>query len=566
MALSQFYNRTSNAVLAALDAFKLAYSSPGAAGQATKGFTNQSTYYDLLWNYYNNRVFDMAETSWQQYRTRYKLYRNTRSIKNPVKRIVNFYAGQVYPGALSEDGSELPEGVALAIPFSKDTPKNLKRAVSQIWQWSNWQSNKAVYVRWCAALGDVMTEVVDDTARGKIYYEHVWPGFVVDLDLDPTGNVLAYTLEYKAKSSNGEIYTFTKVINKYEFAWYRNGYAFDYTGNGALQPNPYGFVPAAWTKHNDIGGVHGQCAFDGSLSKINELNSLASHLLDYAGKYAASPIGITSAASLKTILSDPSNPTSGQANPKRGNTDDFTDPSGDRENQLILRLPQGSDVKPLMNALNIADAIDLMESLETEIANDNPEVTFYERMRDMSQATGPAIDRLSGDVKSRLFEAVGQYDQQSIKLFQMATAIAGMRLAEGQDGWANPTDQQKKFRSFNLESYERGKLDMAIMPRPLIDLSKLERSQERQAKWQAIKIEVDAGIPLEYILTKEEGFTEIDMAEIAALKQEKLAEQQKIFQQQAEANPAQQFATQQKPAQLPPPGQASQSSDNEGSK
>jgi hypothetical protein len=63
------------------------------------------------------------------------------------------------------------------------------------------------------------------------------------------------------------------------------------------------------------------------------------------------------------------------------------------------------------------------------------------------------------------------YDTQSIKLFQMAAAIGGFRFKENREGWRLRTEAQARFAPFDLDSYARGDLNMAIMPRPLIPMT-----------------------------------------------------------------------------------------------
>src|SRR5713226_6798258 len=81
-------------------------------------YLNQYGMYSLLWAYYNGAMFEkvvgsfngvfntwnLTANSWAQYKMNYNLYRNIRLIYNPTRRLVDFYAGQVYPGVLSEDG------------------------------------------------------------------------------------------------------------------------------------------------------------------------------------------------------------------------------------------------------------------------------------------------------------------------------------------------------------------------------------------------------------------------------------------------------------------------------
>lgn len=498
--------------------------------------------YMLLWAYYNGSMFDKAARlinswgmtgwtyrSWDRYKANYNLYRNIRLVYNPTRRLVDFYAGTIYPGVLSEDGDDLPDGVSLAIPFSEDTTPELKDAVAQFWTWSNWQAKKSVEVRYGAALGSVLVEVVDDFEKGYVCAEIVWPGFIWDLVLDPSGNVESYTIQYSARDDEG-FYLYKKEVDINSFRYFRNDEPYDY-GQGAEVPNLYGFVPAVWIKHLDVGSDHGSPVIAGSMAKIDELNSLVSHVHDQVHKVIGAPMIMWSAGSIANLF----------GTTKRGPTNEFTEPTTDQESILMLKGPPDGRVDQLAGNLALGDTLPVIQQLIAEIEQDNPELTFYNQLREMSQVTGPAAARLVGDVAGRVTEAQAIYDQFNIRLFQMAVAIGGYRANSG--AWGPLNDQQKKFLPFNLDSYQRGDLEMAIMPRPLLTATKQEKSQESLAMWTGVKMAVDAGTPLKLVLAQE-GWTDEELQELdKAQKVEDDAAQQKFEQQQkvmAQNQPAQQ--------------------------
>src|SRR6266702_3479196 len=231
-------------------------------------YLNQQAMYNLLWSYYNGSMFERivgAANAWNW----------------------NFYAGQVYPGVLSVDGKKLPDGVSLVVPFSEDTPQELKAAIAQFWQSSNWQARKAVQVRYGAALGNVLIEVVDDVEHGCVSADIIWPGFVVDLECDNAGNVKRYVLQYQAQDETGG-YLYRKEVDHEAFRYFRDEEPYDY-GSGKVVENPYGFVPAVWIKHIDVGGRFGSPAMSGSFGKIDELNNLASQVHDHIHKSVGAP-------------------------------------------------------------------------------------------------------------------------------------------------------------------------------------------------------------------------------------------------------------------------------------
>jgi hypothetical protein len=490
-------------------------------------YFNQYGMYTLLWAYYNGAMFERIasvfngnlNTSWQIsangwaiYKQNYNLYRNIRLIYNPTRRLVDFYAGQVYPGVLSEDGHSLPDGVALAVPFSDDTPAPLKKAIAQFWQWSNWQSRKSIQVRYGAALGSVLIELIDDIESGQISADIVWPGFVSHIQLDPAGNVKAYALEYQARDEVAA-YIYRKEVDANEFRYYKDGSPFNYGDGGSVVPNPYGFVPAVWIKHTDIGGIHGSPAIAGSLGKIDELNNLASHVHDQIHKVIGAPLLIATNSSVTNLYNTQ----------KRGATTDLPQPSGDQESILMLKADPQTHIESLAGNLNLADAVQYMNMLLSELEQDHPELTFYKELRAMSQVTGPAASRLVGDVQSRFAEASAAYDQGNIKLFQMAVAIAGFRANSG--AWGPLNSQQQKFTPFNLDSYHKGDLDMAIMPRPLLVPTRYEIGTENEQMWRGVAFASQAGVPPEFVL-QVAGWTDDKIATFKAAQAQRTQQQQ----------------------------------------
>jgi hypothetical protein len=258
--------------------------------------------------------------------------------------------------------------------------------------------------------------------------------------------------------------------------------------------------------------------------KLNELNSRASQLNDQIGKVVANPMMITSQypQQLQKLF----------GNTKRGATDDL-DGNGqggnsNSESQQYFTGPADADIKKMVGDLDIPGALSVIDKMYSEIEADNPEITFWSKLREMSTLTGPAAERLSGDVIGKVTEAQGLYDQANIRLFQMAVAIGGFRANEGRQGWANPTDAQKKFKPFGLDSYERGKLDMDIMPRPLVPPTAMERSSERVQYWTGLTAEKGFGIPEEIIL-EDEGWTPERIQQVTDAKAAAAQRQQEMF-------------------------------------
>jgi hypothetical protein len=458
------------ATRAAAAEFRRVFHDPGRVGHEL-GQQERLTHYQMYWAWYSNDVYSDLKR-WGPYLQRYGLYQHTRNIYNPVRRLVDFYAGAVYPGVLTIDADRLPHGVQQAIPL--DAPDTVKAAVAQTWQWSNWQSQKQVLVRFGACAGDVLVEVVDDLDRRKVTYNIVWPALVTQVTLDATGNVKAYIMAYRARDEHGMPYLYRKEVDRTAFRYFKDDKPFNITGAGAVVRNPYGFVPAVWCKHTDLGGDAGASAIR-SVSKLDELNSLAAHVHDQIHNKIHSPQIFWGEGNITKLFAPP--------------TEATNDAPVGRDVLRYLKGPKDGRVESLAGDLNLADALPYMQQLMGEIEHDHPELSMYTQLRGMSQVTGPAAQRLLGDVQSLVTEAAANYDQQSVKLFQMALAIGGWRVNSGEwerlernAGNRGLTPQQQKFASFDLTSYAQGQLDVTISPRPLIAPTAEERIMEQRAQ------------------------------------------------------------------------------------
>lgn len=469
--------RLTMAMGAGVSAFRRAFTDPNE--QAGR-LADSAERYRYLWGLYGNTLYDDLQLV--SYRQRNGLYRRIRGLYNPTRRVCDFYAAMVYPGVLQ----------SLKIETENDA---LNAAVRQVWQWSNWQRGKALIARFGAIAGDALAVVVDDQASGKVRLEVVWPGQITDLSLDAYGNVQRYRREHNAVDDLGRSYQYAKVVDKESIRTYRNNVPTGLNGLPAEYPNPYGFVPAVWCRHRDLGGDHGEPAVGGVTGKIDEINELASILHDRMTAIARSPLIIKSDASMKAIL---------RPNGTATGADEFT--PVDRESIRTLRMPVGSGVEML--PLDFGQMLTAMDRMTTEIEADLPELALFRELRGMSQLTGPAARRLMADVEGRVQDAAAGYDEQCVKLFQMAVAIGGWRLADG--AWTGKTAQQAKFAGFGLESYQKGDLDMSLAPRSLLTETRREELEEALLAEQV-------GISRAEVL-KDLGYSEERIAEMQAEK------------------------------------------------
>jgi hypothetical protein len=451
----------------AIREFRRVYADPSIV-RTGEDWGDRRAHYALLWSLYQSSIFEDS-AAWQAYRARYRMYRFVRPIYNPARRLVDFYAGAVYQGEWATKPEAMIQTKA-AIPFAEETQPALLAAIAQMFEWSAWQSRKSLMLRYGAALGDALVEVVDDLERRKVYLRTWYPGHVSRIETNPAGDVTAYTLEFDALEDDGmTLFTYRREVDRDWFRTFYNDEPFGYGGMPPAWPNPYGFVPATWLLHEETGTNHGNPAIR-NINKLDELNNLASHGHDQEHRYMDAPILISG----KVIGDDLGNRTKAATTPEQ------------QEALRFLTADAGSEFATVK--LDPGRLLEEMDRLLGEIEADHPELTMYRALREMSQVTGPAAEMLLGDVKALVNAARAQYDQQTVKLCQMATAIGGWRAQSG--AWGALTQQQQVFTPFDLESYAAGDLALSIQARPLVlpteqDELTLERQRQQLQSEQA---------------------------------------------------------------------------------
>lgn len=484
-------NATSNA----WRAFRFTYQNPGSAAFNQEA-VDRLAHYSLGWAAYTNDVFSRAG-NWEGYARSQGYYGLTRPIFNPVTRLVDFYASHIYQGALSTDGKDLPDGELLAIPLAKDTPDDIREALGQIYAWGNLAERLDLLGVYGASMGDVVIEGVENTDKGRVWPQVLPPALITDYELDDRGNVIAYTKEYTYYDRAAErSFNYKKVVTKTLIREFRDGDLYDY-GNGAEYENIYGFAPLVIISHRNLGTYPGAPAVR-SWGKIESLNSVASRLDAGIRVKSQSPtVVLGKDLKLKALTADATK-------------------SGEEQIKLIGVEGEGN-VIPLDGNLDIPGTMQFIDKLMAEIEHDHPEITMYNRLREMSQVTGPAAEILMGDVKGYVDRARQNYDGGMSRILRMLLTMGGVRANDRAGGWRELTDAQRKFLPFNIDSYERGDLDFEIISsRPLVKKTKAQYWDDELKRMTAIQAGVNAGEPLEWQL-KQAGMDDDQWQEMVAM-------------------------------------------------
>jgi hypothetical protein len=500
-------NRFMNGLYAGSSAFWRTFSDPsGAARDLSRD--QRLNVYQQGWSYYRNTAFstrDVSSDYWKTYLSDRELYKHTRLIFNVVPPIVDFYVDNIWQA--SKNGNF----ESLATPLSDKTDENITAAVAQLDQWSNWLSEANKIKRYAAATGNVLIEGIDDLEREKITHKTQWAGYVTDFELDDSGNLTSYTLEYDV-SENKKTYRFKKIVTKESFQYFKDDAPFAYPGKEAEMENPYGFCFAVWLRHTDDGSVYGLPACN-SLDKVDEVNSLASHLHDNIHKEIESGklIGLDDPKSI-TVLT-------GGTNNKDG-TLAMNDP---RLERVLLAAKGQVTVNDLSGLLKLAEAEPYLKNLISSFYDDYPEIDYRRIIKESGAMSGVALERLLTPAQNRLNGVQANYNQQLVKLRQMQLAVAGMRQNGG--GWTMRTKQQKLFSEFDLKSYKKGDLDFNLKPSVLVQINEGEQED-------ILKKKADRAVSLKDVVDEREqlaiaGYTDEQAQEILGRMEVEKAQKQK---------------------------------------
>lgn len=443
----------------------------------TLDFESRANQYAYLWAWESGALFtnvDSVGLAVASYaaalRAQLRLYRHTRLVWNMVPVVTDFWGSVMYPGELSRDGKEFPDGQPSALPLPEDTRPDLMAACAQVWSWTGMQAQKYVIPYWAAVAGNVLIEVVADPLREKVYFKLHWPSVVRSITLNSAGDVKHYRIEYNVREVVGVDaqgreqfveYTYGQEVDKESIKTYRDNRLYDYT-NGALgaeYPNPWGFVPACWVPHRSVGSEFAAPAVAApGLNELLAINSVES-MVDDAMQRGTRPIPVFFTNKSVRPLYD---------RPKRNEDDDeFSeerlDDDADRESWTGIKLSADSSIGKLDPSIDLGAADTRLESKKRAWLRKYPEVSMWESLRERN-VSGVAAEILHGDTRNKVLKIRPETDRQVIKATQMAITIA----ARLRPTWSRQDGGRQLFAPFNEGSWDRGDLDFELANRPII--------------------------------------------------------------------------------------------------
>lgn len=437
--------------------------------------------YEMFNAYFQGNAYRAVHNWSKKMKADFGLYKYTRDIYNPAFRLGSFYRTYVWGGRLdmrAGDGKETPS----ALPIKTDN-EDLRPAIAQLWQDSNWKTRRKLVPLRGSVMGDVILQVMDDPFRGKVYLKVTHPGHVAWLEKDDFGNVKSYVIQRKQKDpANGRTAVYTETVYRdgdlvvYELE--KDGRPYDW-GNVDAEGNPitswsvpYGFVPMVHIKHVDVGLEWGMSELQPRLSLFREIDDQGSKINDQIRKIVAAPALF---AGVKKPGSTPT--TSGAAASS-------TRPEPGREEvPAIYSTDPAAKVHFLVAPLDItAVAQKIKDDLEL-LEKDYPELALIRAMNSEQGLSGIALERLQTQAGEKVQDYRDTYDDALVRIQQMAVSIGGWRGYDGFDG-------------FDLNSYERGDLAHEIDLRPVFTPTTSQQLEYNKIKAETERAQVAAGWPL----------------------------------------------------------------------
>jgi hypothetical protein len=475
-------------------AFRKEYFASGAGdNEKWESHEARCARYALYWALLENNAYDNVNRWAQSYRSAYGLYRFTRNIYNPAYRLASFHKSHIWGGRL--DVKEGVAGEAGALPI-KTGSDDVRKAIAALWRASNWASQKDITTFRTAAMGDGAIKIVDDSERKRVYMQTLQPSMLKSVEVEHD-NVKAYELEYEVddEKENGQAVKYGERASRdgqdVVYETFRNGKPHDWGYGATTWRVPLGFVPLVLIQHNNVGIEWGWSEIHPCLSKIREVDDIASKLSDQIRKMVDAPwlfAGVSEPKTQPTTSSraaEVDKAMAAQRNAEAG-----------RQEVPALYGPVGATATPLVAPLNIASTLDHIEAINGELEKEFPELR-YELGKVSGDISGRALRIARQDVETKVQERRLRYDSALVRAQQMAIAIGGYREYEG-------------YQAFGLDSYDAGALDHEIAERPVFAEDALDKFEIESALWDAASKAEDAGCPLPVFL-KRQGWTQPDI-------------------------------------------------------
>ena len=400
--------------------------------------------------------------SWAQgKRVRYGLGKYIRDIHNPTAQLVDFHVSTIWRGSIAP----LLIGGAIPLIVGSSNEQEVRKAADNLLRLSNFETGKNITVMHGCNLGDVGLKVIDDPQRGQSRIEVIDPSEIEDIICD-NGITKAYRLTKWQYDDHDIITKYTETCERGDnndviYRTYINDRPAAWPGAEEMEwVDSYGFIPFVTIQHRNVGRLWGWAEAHPVFGKIMEIDDIASMLDDYIRKTVNAPALLSGMAKPNAKLTT----TTGEA------TDDSPQPG--REESKILWAGDGvqASYTPMIAGMSIAEVDARIQSIMASIESDMPELR--KSIWDISgDPSGVALATAREPTETKINSRRTNYDGGLVRAIQMGIAIGGEKGYPG-------------FEGFDLQSYERGLLDISIAPRPVFSEQKIDKINQTNSFWQ----------------------------------------------------------------------------------
>jgi len=446
--------------------------------------------------HYENTAYDDVHVFAQQYKTSHGLYRYTRGVYNPTKRLVDFWATHLMGGTLDPeagDGRETPSCLPILT-----ANEELRRALAILWRDSAWQITKEQYCRLGPSLGDVVLKLCDDVEGRKIAIEVVHPGTLEWADFDAEGNVLAYRIKESRPDPRFDRTACNPAVNpelarkrvdyveycyldpagdRVHYKTYLGNVLYAWNGQAAEWTEDYPFIPLIVHAHAklDPKAHYGWPEIHGGHSKVRNLDDLASMLHDQIRK-AVKPKWFFSGMADPAKSGRAARISSGSREPTVDN------PQPERqEMEAIYANGVGATAYPMVYQLDIQFTSMEIQNASADLERDFPELRF-DKLRASGDASAKALREARKPAEAKVHAVRSGYDASLVKVHKMALVLGGLRGYPG-------------YEAFGSMPLNDPRLDHRIGPRSVFNMDPLDIIEEETAMLNAVAVGTQAGIP-----------------------------------------------------------------------
>lgn len=445
--------------------------------------------------------------------------RGLKMLDNPAYQAVEFHTAHLFPGSLSEalpvtlpkptparqeeeEPPDLPETPPEETPEGEVPPSpgpapeeqpqgaELLDAIRRVWNSSNWQSEKQVYVRWLARDGEVFLQAATRTdeagAIRRAYIRVIDSVDVSDFEEDERGFLIYIRLDTEQLDDNDNVWTRTEVWDKsadLHRVWiHQLGLDTDLDSLGAPRPPDvseedieegvdedwrdvdesitslgFDFVPFVHVRFIDSGEPRGVGVYEKFVVPIDEINRAVNRLHETYFSYDRPDF---------VLRRNEEGRGPADLRPEADEDEDGAADTVEIGDETLYRLPGNASLEQMIPDIPYDQGLAIIDKRVDRLSESLAELRFFQDV-DRGDPSGISRRLRLAPAVSRAVEARANAENGIIRATQMCLTfgiLAGLFPGIG-----------------DAAAFERGALDFEIERRGILHVSELERAEEDKA-------------------------------------------------------------------------------------